>query len=864
MIFPLRIVVPLLLLLFAVLISAYSLWYNIPIALNEVERNSRNDLVQLMTRTQGTLTNSFRDGNLLSAREEISRLGAIPEVQMVVLVDDVDTVIVSSRYEMVGRGIEEVEFGVSDQLLQRARANLAGFDLWLDDKQRMRAYYPVFLATVGNRLRPDRVGVLYVEYDISTKKARAESSVIRQVEQFSLFSVGLAILLAMLFHFGMTRRVSRLVKQVDRFRAGEMDARVHLSGRDELARIGAAFDAMAAKTSDDKTRLEEREGRLQAILDNAGDAIITIDSEGFIQTFNPAAEQIFGYTSIEILGVNVDRLMPEPYHSAHHGYLSNYLRSGKRKIIGIGREVEALRKNGEVFPIDLQVTEIMLAEERFFVGIIRDITERKKIERMKSEFISTVSHELRTPLTSIQGSLGLITGGVAGELPPQVQSMLGIAQKNSERLIRLINDILDIEKIESGKMLFKFEPLDVVKLLEVSIESNHGYAEKHGVELQLEHSLDSLQINVDSDRFNQVMANLISNAVKYSPERGVVRICAERNHNDVLISVIDQGSGIPAEFHDKIFMKFSQADASDTREKGGTGLGLSIAKAIVEKHGGEISFRSESGQGAVFYFRLPLFEKGERQQTAVEPVCLRQILLFGSEQSCSAEFRRLMAEANLECELESELDQLLSRLSSGRYLMLLIDLGYAGGDLAEVVKLIRRDQQLVHLPVVAVSSDTEKGTESRGLPLDLVDWMERSVEPQRLVDSIRSRINESQHGKFRILHIEDDVDVTAVVSAVLQPEMSYRVAANVAEARSVFSQESFDLVILDIGLPDGSGVDLLPELVNGDGQPIPVVIFSAYDADPAVIRRVDASLVKSRTTNSELLSMIRTILGTSR
>ncbi len=196
--------------------------------------------------------------------------------------------------------------------------------------------------------------------------------------------------------------------------------------------------------------LRSSENRVRAVIDTVVDGIITIQRNGIIQTANPATASIFGYEIEEMLGRNVNMLMPEPYHNAHDDYLHNYLTTGDKKVIGIGREVTGQRKDGSTFPMELAVSEMDVNGERMFTGIVRDITERKRLERLKSEFVSTVSHELRTPLTSIRGALGLVLGKSAGELPDKARQMLEMAERNSERLTLLINDILDLEKIESG------------------------------------------------------------------------------------------------------------------------------------------------------------------------------------------------------------------------------------------------------------------------------------------------------------------------------------------------------------------------------------------------------------------------------
>ncbi|MEQ6341193.1 MAG: PAS domain S-box protein [Gammaproteobacteria bacterium] len=351
--------------------------------------------------------------------------------------------------------------------------------------------------------------------------------------------------------------------------------------------------------------LRASETRIRAVLDNVLDGIITINEQGTVESFNLAAEQIFGYGPDEVIGKNIKMLMPEPYHDGHDGYLANYMGGGAAKVIGIGREVTGRRKDDSTFPMDLAVSEMRLGERRLFTGIVRDITERKKVDRLKNEFVSTVSHELRTPLTSIRGALGLIAGGVAGEIPAQAKGLVDIAHNNCERLVRLINDILDIEKIESGKMVFDFHPVEIMRLMEEALEANLAYAEQFRVRYTLDGDLSGVKTLADQDRLMQVMANLLSNATKFSPANDVVAVSVARNGRGIRVCVTDHGPGIPEEFHHRIFQKFAQADASDTRQKGGTGLGLNISKAIIEKHGGEIGFKTQSGVGTTFYFDLP-------------------------------------------------------------------------------------------------------------------------------------------------------------------------------------------------------------------------------------------------------------------
>ena len=351
--------------------------------------------------------------------------------------------------------------------------------------------------------------------------------------------------------------------------------------------------------------LQESEQRIRSVHDTVSDGIITIDEQGLIESINPAVEMIFGYTQQELLGKNVRILMPDPDRSKHGQYLERYMNTGEARVIGIGREVTGLRKDSSTFPLDLSIGEIRLGETRLFTGVVRDITERKKVEQMKNEFIAVVSHELRTPLTSILGSLEILKTGVVGDLGEEAMMIVNISFQSSQRLVRLINEILDIEKLESKKSDLVLEPFDLPAMVKVVIESSLGFGEKEGVSFAFRNYIEGVRVNGDRDKLMQVLTNLLSNAAKFSPPGSEVEVSILRKEGNIRVAVKDRGIGIPEDFHARIFQKFSQVDSTDTRGKGGTGLGLAICKTIMEKHNGSIGFDSKTGRGSTFYFDLP-------------------------------------------------------------------------------------------------------------------------------------------------------------------------------------------------------------------------------------------------------------------
>lgn len=365
---------------------------------------------------------------------------------------------------------------------------------------------------------------------------------------------------------------------------------------------------------------------LEKLIHTIEDGIILIDAERSIRMFNPAAERIFQYEEEEVMGQNVKLLMPEPYHSRHDGYVMNYIRSGDMKMIGSGREVTGRRKDGEVFPLHLAVSEMEMDNTTYFVGAIKDITQQKEVEksltrakeaaeesyRIKSEFMNTMSHELRTPLTIILGNIDEL---MDEEDMPDMEDISDIARdcsKAGEMLMRLINDILDLSKIEAGKMTLEKERISSVELIGDVVTTARVLAENKGLELHVRG--DEAEIAIDPVRIKQVLFNLLSNAVKFT-DSGSVSVLTRLRNDRFVITVADTGHGMDAESLTYIFEPFRQVDGSSTRKAGGTGLGLAITRKLVELHGGSIRVESQPGQGSSFMVELPANGDGEHGET---------------------------------------------------------------------------------------------------------------------------------------------------------------------------------------------------------------------------------------------------------
>jgi PAS domain S-box-containing protein len=375
--------------------------------------------------------------------------------------------------------------------------------------------------------------------------------------------------------------------------------RIRVEGRPLLVQI--------ARDVSERRRAEQRLQLAASVFENTTEGILITDREGNIQSTNPAFTAITGFTAEEAIGQN-PRILQSGMQSP------DFYEEMWRSVTKTGHwqgEIYNRRKNGEIYPQWLNINAIKDANGKVtnFVGVTFDISELKASERVKDEFIAAVSHELRTPLTSIHGALSLMSGGMAGELSDKSAELIRIAKANSQRLVRLIDDILSIAKIESEKMKFRLQPLMLEDLVSQAIEANQDFAKQYDVVLQSYFNCADARVLADNDRLMQVMANLLSNAVKYSPKGGIVSVVTGAAGDYWRVSVVDTGPGIPESFHDKVFGKFAQADSKERRKVGGTGLGLSICKAIIDRLGGRIGFVSEPGVRTSFYFDLPAVER---------------------------------------------------------------------------------------------------------------------------------------------------------------------------------------------------------------------------------------------------------------
>ena len=626
-----------------------------------------------------------------------------------------------------------------------------------------------------------------------------------------------------------------------------------------------AHDLSERKLAEEERSVRRSEDRFRALVQNSADLIAIADLDGTIRYLSPSVERVLGFPAPAMVGRNLLSYVHWDDAAAARAVLDAAHAAPRTNVVG---EFRLAGADGSWTYVEANCKD--LAADSHVGGILincRDINERKKIDRLKNEFISTVSHELRTPLTSIRGSLGLVAAGVAGDIPPQALSMIDIAQKNSERLVRLINDILDIEKIESGAVVFHPRPVNLPALVEQALEANRAFGAQYNVGFALDAPADVRggRVNADPDRVIQVLTNLLSNAAKFSPPGGTVQVTVRRAGAALRVAVADQGPGIPLDFHPQVFSKFAQADSSDSRRRGGTGLGLSIAKAILERHHGQIWFETRPGAGTTFLFDLPEWEPEEAPMPAPPfqgPVGLRpRVLICEDDHDVAALLGLMLAPEGYEVDLAYNAAGARRLLADRDYTAMTLDLMLPDQDGLSLLRELRADPRTAALPIIVVSAKADVGRrEVDGHTVAVVDWLEKPIDRARLVQAVRQTTGSAGH-RPRILHVEDDADLTAVVGTMLRAAATVVPAATLAAARELLAHESFELLILDLTLPDGSGLDLLPVLDGPDGPAVPVVLFSASEADRDVTDHVAASFVKARASNQELVSTVLALLG---
>lgn len=572
---------------------------------------------------------------------------------------------------------------------------------------------------------------------------------------------------------------------------------------------------------------------------------------------NPAMEKLTGYSERELRDLSYWDITPDSFVSSAKEHMESLQNNGR---YGPCRK-QYRHKKGHL--IDIEVNGLCFvnpAGESMVWTIVQDLTDRNRIEQMKNEFISTVSHELRTPLTSVTGALGLALSGRLGELPEKAEKILSTGYRNSQRLALLINDLLDIEKIAAGKLHFDMQVQPIGPILEQAREENQAYGIDRRVKILLSGELPDADVWVDEQRTKQVLANLLSNAIKFSPAGGSVIIDAQADDDHVTVSVIDQGSGIAEEFKHRIFQRFAQADGSDARQKGGTGLGLAISQQLIEHMQGRIGFESVKGSGTRFFFQLPLV-KTVRAPHAQQVLGSSdktdgsvRILVVEDAPDVAYLLKGILEDAGYRVDICFDGEQALDALKKHHYDLISLDLMLPDISGLEIIRRVREHAETAEIPIVVVSAKMEKGRLELNGVAGGIEWLVKPVDPENLVTLVKRQLQDHMHPK--ILHVEDDADLHAVINAMVAEHMTIDNAPNLKQAQSMLIQHTYDAILLDISLPDGSGWELIPEIKKMQPKAV-IIVLTGEDVSSARISSVEGLIMKSRLTTDRLIAVVK-------
>lgn len=507
------------------------------------------------------------------------------------------------------------------------------------------------------------------------------------------------------------------------------------------SRAQALANEMTRHIRQSKHDLRLSEERLSLALKGSNDGLWDLDLEAGSMFASPRAWDMLGYRPNELTcDLKLwERLTVAEDLAQQKARLAQTMLSN---VDHFTTELRLQHKHGHVVPVLLRgyIQRDPQGMAQRISGTLMDLTERKRVEQMKNDFVSTVSHELRTPLTSISGALGLIVGGALGSAPPTMQQMLEIAYRNSLRLGHLINDLLDMEKIAAGKMSFELREHSLGDLLEESLASNQALCEQHGACCTLEHPTDVL-VWVDGLRLQQVLGNFLSNAVKFTPEGGEIRLHSSLRGTKVRISVTDQGTGIPEAFRSRVFEKFAQADASDSRQKSGTGLGLAITKELIERMGGTVGFDCVPGQGTTFWCELPIqIPPAESDCRDGQP----RILVVEDEPDTGRLLHMMLREGGYGVERVQSLHQAREKLAASHYEAMTLDLHLPDGSGMQLIDELRDQPAMQDLPIVVISAAHQ--FEQAQFPAGIV-WLHKPITNAQLlvaVEQARDKIRQAR------------------------------------------------------------------------------------------------------------------------
>jgi PAS domain S-box-containing protein len=640
-----------------------------------------------------------------------------------------------------------------------------------------------------------------------------------------------------------------------------------------LRLVGSSADITARKQAEAEIL------NLNKALESAVVGIAQLDPEGNYRWVNPATATMMGYLPAAMVGLNWRQIVRLDQHELVLSAYAHMMLEGRAEV-----EVLALRCDQTQFALKMVLVKAQDAQQNFIgnYAFTKDVSDRHEVQRLKDEFVAIVSHELRTPLTAISGALDLLAAGVLQTNPTEAQRMLTIAANNTDRLIRMINDILDIERIESGVIAMTKQICDVANLMAETVASVQELAQQAGVTVCVTDV--SATVWVDSDRIIQVLTNLLSNAIKFSLPHSTIYLSAElRQKGDpfnpttrpntpthlanspmVLFQVRDLGRGIPANRLEAIFERFQQVDTSDARQKGGTGLGLAICRSILQQHDGQIWAESTVGQGSTFYFTLPLAWPGDSPVGAAINPQAPLLLVCDDDFYRRSMWQTLLEQQGYRVITAASEATVISQATAHFPDAILLNLAVPSGDGLDLLTILKQQPNTQNIPVLILRGLFPDLSLTESLAIS--DWFSQPAQQEKLRQALEQSLCKPSRN-IKILIVEDDQDLAEVLLALFTRCCITAYHARTGQEAIHLSQQVLpDLLILDLVLPEGDGFSVVEWLQQHNRlHQVPLVIYTAHDVSDCDRQRLKLGptlfLTKGRISSQELEQRVVSLLN---
>lgn len=634
--------------------------------------------------------------------------------------------------------------------------------------------------------------------------------------------------------------------------------------------------------------------RFRDLLEAAPDGILEVERDGTIVLLNAAAERMFGYPREELLGQLIEVLVPEPLRRRHHEHRAYYAEQPVTRPMGGGLELFGRKKDGSEFPVEISLSPIRARQGSRAIAIVRDITSRKQSEaqvyamhqeftaelgaknqqleirnreieranRLKSEFLASMSHELRTPLHTIIGFADLLGEELKGALNPDQKRFVGHIQRDSRHLLELINDILDLSKIESGRLELHREPFNASEAMSEAVAGLRHLAQKK--KIQISETINRVMtITADRLRFKEIVYNLVSNAIKFTPEEGQINIEGREGPDGAVFVVSDTGIGIEPSEHRVIFDKFYQLGATTRGVKEGTGLGLAITKSLVEMHGGKIWVESAPGQGSTFQFVLPSpLESRVDNPWGVHAAQGKPVLLVGLEQVYPNISQFLQQQAYKVVIAETP-DQALEFSRAEEPAAVVLDLTAMGADAWRLFQGLREDERTAQTPILALTTTQDENMASSiGANAALL----KPVEPASVLRALEGLIERPLGEPSRVLVVDDDREARELLEETLRSSGYLPLlAATGKQALEILARSPVAAVVADLMMPEMSGLELILRIrQNPAFAQLPIVVLTGKDLDSQdmhiLTQQTSAIFLKTISWKDDFLPKIQELL----